>query len=96
MIPSGPANRPAKQLLGKVLDGNWRVVAVVPRSEDATGGRFSQSYIVESERGEKAFLKALDYLEALSSTDPALALKLMTEACVFERDPLTDARCSFK
>jgi len=88
MTLPGPADRPAKQLLGKLLDGKWRVVKLMPRSQDATGGRFSQSYIVESETGERAFLKALDYQEALYSPDPALALKPLTEAFIFERDLL--------
>ena len=51
-LPS-PADRPAKQLLGRVLDGKWRVIELVPRSQDATGGRFSQSYIVESDKEGK-------------------------------------------
>ena len=91
MTSPGPADRPAKQLLGKVLDGNWRVVEMVPRSQNATGGRFSQCYIVESDTGGKAFLKALDYVEALASSDAALALQAMTEAYNFERNLLN--RC---
>lgn len=58
----------------------------------ATGGRFSECYLVQSEDGTRAFLKALDYSAALKSPDPARVLQAMTEAYNFERDLL--AKCS--
>ena len=80
-------DRPAKQLLGKTLDGGWHVTEMLQALPCATGGHFSQSYIVRSDTGETAFLKALDYVEALTSIDPppSLALLALTEAYSFER-----------
>ena len=47
--------------------------------------------MVEAEDGTRAFLKALDYSDALSFPDPAPVLYQMTKAYLFERDLLT--RC---
>lgn len=80
--------KPAKQMTGRTLDGGWKVVKEFDRLVQATGGLFSIGYLVEHESGKKAFLKALDYSGALSSTDPARALQAMTEAYNFERDLL--------
>jgi hypothetical protein len=41
---------------------------------------------------ERAFLKALDYVEALDSPEPARALEAMTQAYNFERDLLGKCR----
>ena len=79
---------PALQLVGKELPNGWKVIESVNRSEHATGGRFSISYIVQSVDGDKAFLKAMDYRKALESPDPARALQHMTAAYNFERDIL--------
>ena len=79
---------PAENLLGRTLSNGWKIEEVVSRLDSATGGNFSTSYIVRSEAGQKAFLKAMDYQRALESTDPALALKAMTDAYIFERNLL--------
>ncbi len=79
---------PAQQLAGRDLPNGWKVGKLIERPETATGGHFSTSYIVRSETGEEAFLKAMDYTKALESPDPARALQLMTAAYNFERDIL--------
>ena len=81
---------PAQQLVGKKLQNGWKVEKLIDRPETATGGHFSTSYIVRSDNGEKAFLKAMDYTKALGSLDPdpARALQSMTAAYNFERDIL--------
>ena len=77
---------PAEQLAGKTLPNGWVVVERIPRSQSATGGYFSSSYVVQSPSGTNAFLKAMDYERALTAPDPARALQAMTEAYNFERD----------
>ena len=79
---------PAQQLLGKELPNGWKVEELIDRPEITTGGHFSTSYIVQSDNGGKAFLKALDYRKALKSPDPARAVQAMTAAYNFERDIL--------
>ena len=51
---------PAQQLTGRELPNGWKVEELIDRPETATGGHFSTSYIVRSENGEMAFLKATD------------------------------------
>lgn len=77
---------PAQQLVGQTLVNGWVVESPVPRSQSATGGYFSSSYIVRSPSGARAFLKAMDYERALTAPDPARALQAMTAAYNFERD----------
>ena len=79
---------PAQQLVGRELKDGWIVEESIERPENATGGHFSSSYIVRSDSGIKAFLKAMDYRKALESPDPAKALEVMTAAYNFERDVL--------
>lgn len=86
MLPS------AERLSGMTLEGGWKVVSAIPKNAGATGGNFSKCYIVENADGRKAFLKALDYSQALRSADPALTLQAVTEAFNFERDVLTKCR----
>lgn len=82
---------PAKNLKGLSLPTGWTILEVVPKHPTATGGLFSEGYLVSNKAGKKAFLKAIDYSDAAASPDPALAIKSITDAYVFERDML--ARC---
>jgi serine/threonine protein kinase len=77
---------PAKQLVGKQLDGGWKVLDYAVRKPTATGSCFSQGYIVEHTDGRKGFLKALDYTAAFASPSAPDVLNAMTKAYVFERD----------
>jgi class 3 adenylate cyclase len=83
---------PAQQLLGMTLDGGWKVVEAIAVLPGKTGGNFSHGYIVQNDRGIRAFLKALDYSRALKPPDPARALQALTEAYNFERRVLERCR----
>ena len=83
---------PAKLLAGRTLDNGWLVKELIDRPETSTGGHFSTSYIVHSHDGRKAFLKAMDYMRALESPDPAKSLEIMTAAFNFERNLLEKCR----
>jgi serine/threonine protein kinase len=85
---------PAQQLLGRTLAKGWTVIEKIPRSAVATGGCFSEGYIVESSNGMRAYLKALDYYYALSQQDPAAVLQAMTAAYNFERELLRKCKSS--
>ena len=86
--PGANTPTPAEQLVGRELPKGWIVEESIERPESATGGHFSSSYIVRSDSGIRAFLKAMDYKKALESRDPAKALEMMTAAYNFERDVL--------
>ncbi len=83
---------PAQLLSGKTLERGWKVIRSVDQPEGATGGSFSASYIVRSDDGQEAFLKAMDYKRALEASEPARTLQAMTEAYNFERDILEKCR----
>jgi len=84
---------PAEQLVGLILEGGWTVRKRLERPPGKSGGFFSQQYRIESKNGKKAFLKALDYTEALmSSDDPARVLEALTAAFNYERDLLSQCK----
>ncbi len=47
--------KPAESLLGITLEGGWKVVELITRGVDATGGNFSFGYKVEDTKGNLAF-----------------------------------------
>jgi len=83
---------PAERLTGMNLEGGWKVITSIENDVNSTGGNFSKCYKVKNKDGKEAFLKALDFSRALNALDPALQLKLITEAFVFERDILHKCR----
>jgi serine/threonine protein kinase len=78
----------AAALEGLTLPGGWKVVRRIPRPPGATGGFFSESYLVKHSDGREAHLKALDYSYALTQPNTADVLQAMTSAYIFERDLL--------
>ena len=73
---------------GLELDHGWKVVEAVDRNEDATGGNFSHSYIVEKD-SHRGFLKAFDFSDAFEPGKETIQLlKLMTSAYEHEREIL--------
>ena len=83
---------PAQELSGMTLHNGWKVLQRIPRSALTSGGHFSTSYLVKSSGGNLAFLKAMDYQQALTSPDPSTALQAITAAYNFERDLLEKCR----
>jgi len=83
---------PAKQLLGAVLKDGWKVKDYINRPKNGTGGHFSESYIVESDKGERAFLKAMDYHKVMKSEDPAKSIQPLVDAYNFERSILEQCK----
>src|SRR5260370_5673138 len=83
---------PAYALEGLQLEGGWTVGPLLLPGTNATGGNFSCSYNLTKIDGTEAFLKALDFSEALTAPDPGLALNALTQAYIFERDILRECR----
>jgi serine/threonine protein kinase len=86
MSISDADSRPARQLVGHVLPGGWRVLERIDRKPTDTGSCFSTGYIVEDDEGRRGFLKAMDYLRAFIAADTAGEMKKIAETFVFERD----------
>lgn len=84
--------RPAALLEGITLDDGWLVGPRLQRKGWSTGSLFSFGYSVSHPDYGSAFLKALDYSEALASPDVPASLKRLTEAYVHERELLERCR----
>ncbi len=83
---------PAEKLENLNLEDGWKVLEKIEYSEEHSGGNFSCSYVVQSQDGKKAFLKALDFSRAMNAPDPARELESMTTAFNFERDLLEQCK----
>jgi len=83
----------AESLLGLTLAGGWLVTERAARAAGATGGTFSVGYFAERD-GQRAFVKALDYAKAFSSTQASTPeiLQYMTAAFTFEKAVLERCR----
>jgi serine/threonine protein kinase len=78
----------AHQLTGIVLKGRWTVIGFHRAGDNDSGGAFSVGYEVRDEGGNIAFLKALDYAEALADSDVSTAIKVVADTYLAERDLL--------
>lgn len=85
-------SNPADSLEGIKLGDGWTVKEKIVRKPTSTGGCFSVGYKVVDSGGKEAFLKALDFSEALRDSDPIQALKTVTTLFTFERDLLAKCR----
>ena len=85
---------PAENLLNYrgLLNDRWRVVEKLQLSPNATGGNFSVGYIIVDSSGKQAFLKALDYSEALKEPNSVQALQSLTYAFDYEKQLLAKCR----
>ena len=89
--------RPAVHLVGRTLEGGWRVTRRYDPPPGSTGGAFSVGYLAERdnlnlESGiELAFVKALDYYRWREiDASQVVALNIMTEAFLFERNVVAE------
>ena len=82
----------AAQLLGLTLEDGWLVFERIERSENATGGTFSHSYLAK--KGSRtAFVKAFDFSSAFEpGADTLGILNLLTASYEHERDVLEHCR----
>jgi serine/threonine protein kinase len=82
---------PSEQLEGLVLNEGWTVGPILPKKARATGGNFCQCYIVRSESGREAFLKALDFFHAFGTSAAVTeVIETITVLFNFERDLLQE------
>jgi eukaryotic-like serine/threonine-protein kinase len=81
------ATTPKSQLLGMTLSAGWTLIERLDPSVGSSGGNFGVGY--KATRGtETAFVKAIDFVDALRSSDPFGAIAALTQIALFERDVL--------
>lgn len=85
MTSAGLMLNPAELLVGLTLpNSGWKIVSQLS-PVGGTGGTFGKGYLAER-GGERAFVKAIDFVGALSSADPVRALAQVTQLAQFEED----------
>ena len=82
-VPHGPKS----SLEGQTLASGWKLVERLSKPPGATGGNFGVGY--RAVRGnEIAFVKAIDFVAALSAEDPITELRNLTSIATFEKEVL--------
>lgn len=82
-----PPVTPAYQLEGITLASGWHIVSRKDPSSNSTGGTFGVGYIAEKD-GKRAWVKAMDFVDAITAKDPMQQLAKLTHEANFERDAL--------
>lgn len=70
-----------------MLPTGWTVTKAIKPGAEATGGAFSNAYMVEN-NGVEGFLKAFDFSTAFQCKNVLEALNALTTAYLYERDLL--------
>jgi eukaryotic-like serine/threonine-protein kinase len=83
---------PAEMLVGLNVSKEWKVVSRVAKQPGATGSVFSVGYLVESQTGRRAFLKALNLARALRQPNWPVVVQAMLETFNFESQLLAVCR----
>ena len=80
---------PGELLAGEDLGNGWIVGEQIARDPNLSGGHFSVGYTAcNSETGEVAFLKALNFRPAVGAEDRLRVLQSLISAFIHERDLL--------
>ena len=77
----------AENLLGKIINGKWKVCKKYEKNSDDTGGMFSVGYEVENS-GKKAFLKAFNFKTVFNKDNMMELLNMFSEAYNYEKEIL--------
>lgn len=87
-IPSTPSPQTPKHTMeGVTLPSGWTLVEQIKSSSGASGGTFGVGYRA-TKGGETAFVKVIDFVEALGKPDPILELQNLIGNATFEKDVL--------
>src|SRR5687767_11911268 len=81
------APTPKSQLLGKTLASGWTLIERLEPSKGSSGGNFGVGYKA-TKGNEIAFVKAIDFVEALNAADPLLELTKLSAIANFEKEVL--------
>ena len=74
-------------LTGQTLPSGWKLVQQLSKSPGGSGSNFCVGYIAER-NGNKAFVKAIDFVKALNAADPIAELAKLTSLATFEREAM--------
>ena len=78
---------PKSQLVGTTLASGWLLIEKLEPSQGSSGGTFGVGY--KAQKGDEiAFVKAIDFVDAISATDPLMELTKLSSLANFEKDVL--------
>lgn len=83
---TSPTPSPREQLLNRTLKDGWVLTEKLEKKSGDSGGTFGTGYLATRGDGALAFVKAIDYVSAMSSGDIASALLKVTREFQFERE----------
>jgi eukaryotic-like serine/threonine-protein kinase len=89
--PQAKPSTPSQLLEGTTLPSGWKLVERVPRQAGGTGSNFGTGYRAmraNAGRTEKAFVKAIDFVRAMTAVDPIAELLKLTSEATFEREAM--------
>lgn len=87
MIAVPSSLTPKHKLLGVTLSSGWKIVNQLHRTPGATGGNFGVGYIAQK-ADETAFVKAVDFVDAMGSADPMGGILSLASDATFEKEVL--------
>ena len=77
---------PAARLAGAETLSGWKIGERIKRLDGQTGASFSVGYLATNQRGQIAFLKALDFSDALQQENSIQALETAIRAYSYEEE----------
>lgn len=88
-VPAATVSQSPKHLLeGTILASGWLLTEKLVPKSGSSGGTFGVGY--KATRGEEiAFVKAIDFVDAISAPDPLLELTKLSNIANFEKDVLS-------
>lgn len=84
---TGTQPSPAAAITGQTLPSGWKLVQQLSKSPGGSGSNFCVGYVAERD-GQKAFVKAIDFVKALNAADPIAELAQLTSLATFEREAM--------
>jgi len=85
--PAAPPPSPASLLTGHTLASGWTLTQQLSKTPGGSGSNFCVGYFAER-NGQKAFVKAMDFVKALRAADPVSELGKLTSLAMFEREAM--------
>lgn len=83
---------PSNEMQGLTLSTGWTVLEKISKPHGSTGGAFSVPYIVEKQQ-KQAFMKVIDFTEAIKSPDFMKVVQKLSSSYNFEKEVLD--QCNF-
>lgn len=86
-MATAPVPSPKSQMLGVKLASGWTLIELLQKPHGLSGGNFGVGYRATM-GGRNAFVKAVDFVAAMSAPDPMARMGELTSETLFEQEVL--------